>query len=121
MAVSREASGTELIQDTDGVVTPTGATITTTGGFQLLLDLNDLDDGELVIVRISKPVLNTGTRRVVEIAHYANQLGEVKIVESDVHTNIAGDTNDLSFTLETEGVTTDVSIPWAWIDYGGAP
>ena len=118
MAVSREASGTLSIVDTDGETTL--HTIATTGAFMLYADLNDLDDGETVIFRIKGPVLTGGTRRIIDEAIYSNQMGSEKIKRSDVHLNIVGDTNDLQFTAETEGVTVAVSIPWSIHDLGGA-
>lgn len=81
-------------------------TITTTGNYELNVDLSAMELGDNVVVRVRKRVLATGTTRIYMVGVYANAQSAPVIVTPPI-TCI----NELVLTIEhTAG--TSISIPW---------
>jgi hypothetical protein len=105
MAVTTHASGTQSCT-TLTEHTLTANPETTAGVFQVFLDLNDLADGEDLVVRIKEKVVSGGTQREVWQDYQANAQGAEKIWVSPSLMLI----NGWDVSIRATGTP---SIPWS--------
>lgn len=106
MAVTQHASGSQTCSATTEH-TLTANPETTSGAYQLMLDLNDLANAEDLEIRIKEKVQNTsGTQRVVWYDYVANVQGEEKIWVSPVLMLVHG----WDMSIKSNGTPV---IPWS--------
>lgn len=103
MALALETSGTKTT--TGSSTEDTLATVTGTKFYQLWVDLNDLVDGDVLVVRAKYKVLSGGTSRILYQATYTHAQGEPIVCTVP----IASD-QELVFSLIQ--ATGTASIPW---------
>lgn len=115
MAITENAGGTESVTVDS---TSTLATITTEGVFQLVVDLDELVDGDALEIRIKLEVRASGTAKVVFFATYSHDQGsDGNITISPPIPKVAS--TDLIFELlQTDGTERD--FIWAIYEYANA-
>ena len=106
MAVTAHASGSQTcVAATEHTLT--AAPETTAGAYQLMLDLNDLANGEDLEIRIKEEVQNnSATQRVVWYDYVANVQGEEKIWVSPVLMLL----NGWDMSIKSNGTPV---VPWS--------
>lgn len=82
------------------------ATITTSGSFELAVDLNAMALGDIVTLRVKKKVRSTGTTRLLSEGTYAHVQGLLVSVSIP-----AASTNEIVLTLE-QTAGTGRAFPW---------
>ena len=115
------ASYTELFAGSDTVTTATeescannttlttAQTVTTDGHVQLVLDLNDMVDGDKLRVRFYEKVQSSGARRVFWAPIISDGPGEEKIMYFPVFQLMHG----WDITLEQIAGTANIVIDWS--------
>lgn len=109
MAVTAHASGTHTSDGTETFLTSPNVA----GTFQLVVDLNDMVDGDTVEIRVYQMVLTGGTQRVVYYLRRDDiQPADDKIVNVVPVSNELTDTNALRFSIKGTTTSGTISIPW---------
>lgn len=103
MALALESSGTK--STTGSGTEDTLATLTGTKVYQLFVDLNDMVDGDVLVVRAKYKVLNGGTSRILYQAAYTHAQGEPIVCTVP----IASDQEVVFSLIQSAGTA---SIPW---------
>lgn len=109
MAVSAHATGTLTTDASEQFLTSPNVA----GTFQLVVDTNDMVDGDTIVIRVYQMVLTGGTTRVVQVARYDDiQPADDKIKNSIPVSNELTDTNSLRFSITGTTSSGTISLPW---------
>ena len=109
MAVTAHATGTHTSDGTETFVTSPNVA----GTFQFVVDLNDMVDGDTVILKVYQMVLTGGTSRVLYTVRRDDiQPAEDKIVNVGPVSNELSDATSLRFSIQGTTTAGTISVPW---------
>ena len=105
MTVSLEAEGTaNPVLDVELTI----RTITAIGSYRILVDLAELADDDVVILRVKTEVLAADTPAIVESVRYADDMGAEGQIARSTWYVVVDASHSLVFTLEqTDGTVRD--------------